>query len=270
LKGFVMADVVELSRAPARVDPAGTADPVVVEECLARLVAARRAGDPVAVRRCEVAVIERYRPFADRIARRFRGRGVEDDDLVQVARLGLCTAVPRWRPELDPSLLQFAAATIEGQVKRYFRDHCRPIRMPRSAQDDLALHQGAHSDLVQLLRREPTESEIAAAAGSSVARVRSQRLASRVCQPVSADAPTASSLAWLRCDDSSRALGRVDAAVSVGAAVRQLTARERRILDLRFVGELSQTEIAARVGVSQMQVSRLLRSILARLHQRLA
>lgn len=241
----------------------------MVEECLGRLVAARRAGDAQVVRRCEAAVVERYRPFADRVARRYRGRGVEEDDLVQVARLGLCQAVRRWRPELDPTLLQFATPTIEGQVKRYFRDHCRPIRMPRSAQEDLALHQGVQEELAQKLGRRPTEGEIAAAAGSSIERVRRQQLASRICQPMSSDAAPAGVVVELRCDEATRALAAVEDTVSVGAVIRALPLRDQRILALRFAGDLSQAEIADRIGVSQMQVSRLLRSILTRLRAQL-
>lgn len=98
----------------------------------------RGGGDARAVRRCEAAVVQRYLPFADRVARRYRGRGVDEDDLIQLARLGLCRAVRRWRPELDPTLLQFAVPTIEGEIKRYFRDHCRPIRMPRGLQETVS------------------------------------------------------------------------------------------------------------------------------------
>lgn len=241
----------------------------VSEECLRRLVAARRSGDVRVVHRCEAEVVERYRPYADRLARRFRGRGVEDDDLMQEARLGLCKAVRRWCPELDPTLLQFATPTIEGQVKQYFRDHCRPIRMPRSVQEDLALHQDVQEELTQTLGRHPTEAEVAAAAGSSIERVQRQRLASRVCQPMSVDSAPAAIVAGLRCEEASRSLASVEDSVSVGAAIRDLPARHQRILALRFADDLSQAQIAARTGVSQMQISRLLRTILTRLREQL-
>ena len=141
--------------------PQTEASPGAVRESLERLASARRAGDPIALRQCESIVVERFRPLADRIARRCRGRGVEDDDLVQLARLGLCKAVRRWSPELNPTLVQFAIPTIEGEIKRYFRDHCRPIRMPRSLQEDLAMHQSVNDELTQSLGRIPTEAEIA-------------------------------------------------------------------------------------------------------------
>lgn len=187
-----MAAIGELSTATIRVDspgPAAGALPVS-EESLQRLAAARRSGDPRMVRRCEAAVVQRYLPYADRVARRYRGRGVDQDDLTQLARLRLCRAVRRWRPELDPTLLQFATPTIEGEIKRYFRDHCRPIRMPRGLQEDRVLHEDTAHELTQTLQRTPTEAETAAVAGSTVQRLRRQRLASRVCQPVNADPAT--------------------------------------------------------------------------------
>lgn len=239
-------------------------------DCLQHLTAARHSGDAARLRRCEAVVVERFRPLADGIARRYRGRGIEDDDLVQLARLGLCKAVRRWRPELDPALTHFAGPTIEGEIKRYFRDHCRPIRMPRSIQEDLAVHQAAEADLLQRHGTAPSARDIAEASGTSVDRVRRQRLASRLCQPVTADADDGSAVARIRSDSASRAMIRVDEQYDLGVAVRSLSARERRILALRFVGELSQTDIAADLGVSQMQVSRLLRSMLTRLRVQLA
>lgn len=233
--------------------------------CLDRLAAARDGTDQVALRRCESAVVERFRPYADRIARRFRGRGIEDDDLRQLARLGLCKAVQRWRPELDPGLTHFASPTIEGEIKRYFRDHCRPIRMPRSLQEDLAIHSVAEAELVQSLGLTPSESEVAAAAGSTVERVRRQRLASRMCQPVTADADDGAAVAGVGCDRATQAMNRVVEQLDLGFAVRQLSVRDRRVLALRFVGELSQSEIADHLGVSQMQVSRILRALMIRL-----
>lgn len=97
LKGSVMAAMLGLARkyASSRL-PQTEASPGALDESLERLASARRAGDPIALRQCESIVVERFRPLADRIARRYRGRGVEDDDLVQLARLGLCKAVRRW------------------------------------------------------------------------------------------------------------------------------------------------------------------------------
>jgi RNA polymerase sigma-B factor len=264
-----MVDEVD-KHAPSQFVQTETPSRRVLEESLERLVSARRTGDPVALRRCESAVVDRYRPIADRIARRYRGRGVEDDDLVQLARLGLCKAVRRWSPDLDPTLVQFATPTIEGEIKRYFRDHCRPIRMPRSLQEDLAMHQSVHDELTQNLGRTPTEAEIAAAAGSTIDRVRRQRLASRVCQPVAVDAATGPLVTGIPCEASAREIAKVDDIMSLRVAVCQLPERDRRVLALRFGLELSQTEIAARIGVSQMQVSRMLKAILTGLRAKLA
>lgn len=151
---LTMAALVECRPVPAH-QPFSDAESIERRTCLEKLAAARDGTDRAALRRCESAVVERFRPYADRIARRFRGRGVEDDDLRQLARLGLCKAVQRWRPDLDPGLTHFAGPTIEGEIKRYFRDHCRPIRMPRSLQEDLALHHAAEEGLAQSLGLTP-------------------------------------------------------------------------------------------------------------------
>jgi RNA polymerase sigma-B factor len=240
------------------------AEAIERRQCLEDLASARAGSDQVVLRRCESMVVDRFRPYADRIARRFGGRGVEDDDLRQLARLGLCKAVQRWRPELDPGLTHFAGPTIEGEIKRYFRDHCRPIRMPRSLQEDLGRHQAAEEDLVQLLGLIPTADDVAAATGSSVERVRRQRLASRVRQPVMADADDGAAVARIGCESVTQAVNRVVEQIDLGVAVRRLSSRDRRVLALRFVGELSRSEIAERLGVSQMQVSRILRGMVTR------
>src|SRR6478735_553658 len=264
-KDFIMAALVECR--PVSVSHPAVADAESIERrnCLDRLAAARDGNDRAALRRCESAVVERFHPYADRIARRFRGRGVDDDDLRQLARLGLCKAVQRWRPELDPGLTHFAGPTIEGEIKRYFRDQCRPIRMPRSLQDDLAMHQAAEAELAQSLGLTPAEGDVAAAAGSTVERVRRQRLASRMCQPVTADADGGAAIARIGCDRATQEMNRVVEQLDLGVAIRQLSVRERRVLALRFVGELSQSEIADHLGVSQMQVSRILRALMIRL-----
>jgi RNA polymerase sigma-B factor len=265
-----MAALVELSAVPVDHLVGSDAESAERRDCLASLAAARATNDPVAVRRCESVVVERFRPYADRIARRFRGRGVEDDDLRQLAGLGLCKAVRRWRPELDPGLTHFAGPTIEGEIKRYFRDHCRPIRMPRSLQEDLALHQATEDELVQVLGFVPTAADVATAASSTVERVRRQRLASRVCQPVTADADEGSAIAHIRCDRAAQEMNRVVERFDLAIAVRRLSPRDRRMLALRFVAELSQSEIADHLGVSQMQVSRILRALLMRLRSALS
>lgn len=238
--------------------------------CLTDLAQAQQLDDDRELRRCERVVIERYRPLADRIAARYRGRGVDDDDLRQLARLGLCKAIRRWRPELDPTLVQFATPTIEGEIKRYFRDHCRPIRMPRSLQEDTARHQSVQSELTQALGRTPDESEVAAAAGTSVMRVRRQRLAARLCQPVSAESLSGARVGRVPCEASERDMQQLIDALALVDVVRELPERDRRVLGLRFVEELSQREIGECLGVSQMQVSRILRSILDRLRLQLS
>lgn len=264
-EGLTMAALVECRPAAHSPHVSNDAEALARRSSLENLAAARAGSDQVALRRCESVVVDRFRPYADRIARRFRGRGVEDDDLRQLARLGLCKAVQRWRPDLDPGLTHFAGPTIEGEIKRYFRDHCRPIRMPRSLQEDLAIHQSVEEELVQSLGLTPSEDDVAAAAGTTVERVRRQRIASRMCQPVTADADDGAAVARIGCESATRAMNRVVEQIDLGVAVRRLSARDRRVLALRFVGELSQSEIAEQLGVSQMQVSRILRGMMVRL-----
>lgn len=127
------------------------------------------------------------------------------------------------------------------------------------------MHRAAEEELVQSLGLIPTEGDVAVAAGSTVDRVRRQRLASRVCQPVTADADDGAAIARIGCDSATRAMNRVVEQIDLGRVVRRLSARDRRVLALRFVSELSQSEIADHLGVSQMQVSRILRTLMLRL-----
>lgn len=216
-------------------------------------------------------VVSHCLPLAENIARRFADRGENFDDLLQVARLGLVNAVDRFDPALGSSFLAFAVPTIMGEVKRHFRDVMWSIRVPRRAKEASLDITRATDDLVQRLGRSPRPSELAEFLGLPVSEVIDGLLARSAYAAVSIDSETgqASSLAdRLGHDDPE--LARVDESVTLRPALDRLSERERRILSLRFVSSMSQSEIAAEIGISQMHVSRLLAKALGTLRASLS
>jgi RNA polymerase sigma-B factor len=209
--------------------------------------------------------------LADGIACRYLGRGIERDDLVQVARLGLVKAVHRYRPALGQSFAGFAAPTISGEIKRHFRDTGWMVRPPRRLQELGARLRDAEKDLEQQLHRKPTPLEIAGVLGVDETQVRAAREASSSFHAVSLDVPvTTEHRPDLAVDASDDPFTAFDDAQWLDAALADLSDRERIVLRLRFVESLTQSEIALQIGVSQMQVSRILRATLTRLRARLA
>jgi len=210
------------------------------------------------------ALVTEHLPLANQLARRFAYRGEPHDDLVQVASVALIHAVDRFDPDRGVEFVTFATRTILGELKRHFRDHGWAVRAPRRIQE-LYLEVGHAVDtLTQELGRSPTIGELAVATGSTEEDVLESLEASRGYRASSIDAADR--------EDGRLAvqLGTLDAALTgveersvVSPALERLTGRERRILSLRFEDGLSQSEIAAVVGVSQMHVSRLLRRSLA-------
>jgi RNA polymerase sigma-B factor len=208
--------------------------------------------------------------LADGIASRYLGRGIERDDLVQVARLGLVKAVRRYRPELGQSFAGFAAPTISGEIKRHFRDTGWMVRPPRRLQELGARLRETEKDLEQRLHRKPTTAELATALGVAESQVRAAREASSSFHAVSLDVPvTADRRPDLAIESGEDPFSAFDDSQWLGAALADLTERERVVLRLRFVELLTQSEIAEQIGVSQMQVSRILRATLSRLRCRL-
>ena len=208
-------------------------------------------------------------PFARRLARRYRGRGEPADDLEQVARLGLVKAVNRYDPERG-SFTAYAIVTITGELKRHFRNHCWGVHVPRRLQD-LTLEVGeARSALTAGLSRRPTEEEVADRLGVAVTDVREAVVSGAAYAPGSLNAHAdgyedVEVGDLIGTDDPDLEL--VDDRVTVERLICRLPERERRILGLRFYGNLSQAEIARELGVSQMHVSRLLARALAWLRQ---
>ena len=220
-------------------------------------------------------IVERCLPLADHIARRFEGRGEPRDDLVQVARVGLVNAVVRYDVTTGSDFVSFAVPTIMGEVRRHFRDNSWSVKVPRRLKE-LHLRLGsATAELSQRLGRAPTATELAEELGMDREEVVEGLVAGSSYNTLSIDTGGGSSE-----DDEARAiadtLGDVDAGLdriedreSLRPLLEALPERERMVLVLRFFESMTQTQIAERVGISQMHVSRLLAKSLARLRDQL-
>lgn len=224
------------------------------------------------------ALIFGYRPVAQHIARRYRYRAENPEDLEQVAMLGLILAVDRFQPDRGNDFLSFAVPTISGEVLRYLRDRTPIIRMPRRLRALQSQIFDAVAELSQRHGRAPRPSEIAAWLGVDVADVLDSLQAQDTAHPTSLDQAARSD------DENAReqaplggALGVVEPAYelaefrhALGPLLTGLPERERRILLLRFFEGRTQTEIGLQVGISQMHVSRLLSRILDGLRHQLS
>jgi RNA polymerase sigma-B factor len=216
------------------------------------------------------ALIERFLPLARKLARRYASGHEPYDDLVQVASLGLVKAVERFDPERGFQFTSFAVPTIVGELKRYFRDTAWALHVDRSAQERARRIGDARREVSSRLGRAPTVVELAEYLECSSEEVLDGLQVGEAYDTVSLDAPrtgddggAVNRLEALGDEDAR--LEQVDEQATIFAAAQCLPERERQILFLRFGEDLTQTEIAERVGVSQMQVSRLLRRSLQRL-----
>ena len=214
-------------------------------------------------------LFRRFVPLAKRIAGRYHHRGEPQDDLNQVAYLGLLKAIDRYDPALGP-FVGYAVPSILGELKRHFRDTGWSMRVPRSMQERVLEVSDAMDMLPAELGRSPTPTDVAAHAGLALEDVLEALEAGTAYSPASLDAPSTGEGdgRWtlgdgLGADDPGYEL--VDLEQALAPAFRALPTREQTILRLRFVDDLKQSEIAERVGISQMHVSRLLRRSLDRL-----
>jgi len=206
---------------------------------------------------------------AVQVARRYEGRGIEADDLRQVASLGLVKAVRAYDPAKATDFLSFAVPTIRGEVRRWFRDRGWMVRPPRSVQEIQAGIGAASDTLVQELGRAARPSELAAHLDVDVDQVIEAVSASGFFSVDSLDATrTGDESPYDRLAQVEPGFVSAEARVVLGPLVRELTPRERRILELRFFHGASQAEIGEELGVTQTQVSRLLSSIFRRLRER--
>ncbi|HZD66041.1 MAG TPA: SigB/SigF/SigG family RNA polymerase sigma factor [Acidimicrobiales bacterium] len=230
----------------------------------------RNHGDP----RLRRSLVEQSLDLATRVAHRFTERGEDLDDLIQVARLGLVNAVDRFDPSRNVEFSAFAVRTMVGELKRHFRDRGWALRPPRSIQETCLALRHAIATLSQERGRSPTIPELAEEVGVSEEEVLVALEAGRGYRATSLDAPPGG-----RAGDEAVALsdrlGSEDAGfqvserrTSLAPAIQALPERQRTILGLRFFEDLPQSEIAARLGISQIHVSRLLTRCIAQLRAR--
>lgn len=241
-------------------------EPVTVAESPRLFTRWRRHRD----RRARDELIARFLPLARKLARRYISANEPYDDLVQVASLGLVKAVERFDPDRGFAFTSFAVPTIIGELKRYFRDTGWALHVDRSAQERARTISDAQQKLMARTGRSATVAELAQYLEMSQEDVLDGLQTVEAYGAVSLDAPLlgdedegSSRLDAIGAEDERLEL--VDEQVTIFAAAQHLSLRERQILYLRFTEDLTQSEIAERVGVSQMQVSRLLRRSLQRL-----
>jgi RNA polymerase sigma-B factor len=207
-------------------------------------------------------LIETYLPLVVSIARTYMHRGERLEDLVQVGAIGLIKAVDRFEPERGVTLAAFAIPTIEGEVKRYLRDSCAPIRVPRRHQELSVRLRKERRRLRTKLQRDPTPAELAAAAHLHERDVDEAARADSARTPLSL-------VDSLPEEHEADAFDQSDDRLLVAAELRTLPRLEREALECRYFNELTHGETARRLGVSQTQASRLVASALTRLHRQL-
>ncbi|MBM0230733.1 SigB/SigF/SigG family RNA polymerase sigma factor [Micromonospora sp. STR1_7] len=217
--------------------------------------------------------IEAWLPLARHLARRYAGRGAPDDDLTQTAAVGLIKAVDNFDPTRGVDFSGYAIPTVIGEIKRYFRDRTWAVRVPRRLQELRLSISAANSILTHTLGRLPTVADIASYLDVSEETVLEGLEGARAYRATSLSTPMGA--------DGNRELGDtlggddhefdiVEIRVALGPALATLPEREREILSLRFHGNLTQAQIADRIGISQMHVSRLITRSLATLRHHLS
>jgi RNA polymerase sigma-B factor len=207
-------------------------------------------------------------PWATGIAMRYRSRGAGLDDLIQAASLGLVKAVNGFDPTRGNDFMAYAAPTVAGEVKRYFRDQGWDIRPPRRVQELRLKVQHVSAELAQVLGRSPRVGELAEYLDVGEEQVIECLASADNYHLNSLDAPTGGEEDVTVADalgEPDPGLDKVEDLMTLKALIGDLPERDRRILSLRFFHDCSQREIAAHIGVTQMQVSRLLTKVLARL-----
>ncbi len=221
---------------------------------------------------CEV-LVERYSKLVRSCVRQYRGSPEPTEDLMQVGYVGLLKAINNYNPEVGDSLSAYAQPCVSGEIKRHFRDKRWQIHVRRQAQELLLEMRKANEEMTHQLGRAPTDTELAERLGVGEDDVQEARQADLVFSTYSLDAPLSD-----REDPAQLAdvLGEDDHSVELTIDMEALNAhwdelpeREQRILVMRFYGNLTQTEIGDRLGISQMHVSRLLSRALAHLRNQL-
>jgi RNA polymerase sigma-B factor len=255
------------SSSPPETPSPGSGEQLANEKALLR----RFAGDRSQTVREEL--VQRFMPLARRLAARYAGGAEPYDDLVQVASVGLVKAIDRFDPERGTAFSTFAVPTILGELKRHFRDRGWSVHVPRDVQERILKVERALAELPARLGRPPTVSDIAERLELSDEEVLEAMHASQGHHAISLDASSAHG-----DDDDPAPLGErigetdlgfdtVEYGAAIQPALAEVSERDRTVLHLRFVEDMTQSEIAERVGVSQMHVSRILRATLEHLRR---
>jgi RNA polymerase sigma-B factor len=215
-------------------------------------------------------LVQRFMPLARRLAARYRGDREPLDDLVQVASLGLVKALDRFDPRRGVAFSSYAVPTILGELKRHFRDRGWSVRVPRDLQERIAHVDRAIAELPGKLGRAPSVNEIADRLEVGPEEVLEAMEAGQAHHAMSLDAQAQKEDGegiplTERLGGSDPAFDTVEYGAAITDALESLSERDRTVLHLRFIEDMTQTEIADRVGVSQMHVSRILRSAVERL-----
>jgi RNA polymerase sigma-B factor len=257
---------------PSRSDAAASDDPSVTrEQARAEELELFREYRANGSRRLRNELVERNMGLVEPHIRRFDGRGLALEDLRQVALLAVLKAVERFDPDMGVAFSTFAGRTIDGELKRLLRDRSWSVRPPRRQQEAFLAVRKTEDELIQSLGRSPTVSELAAATGESVDAVLEALEAGGARRAASLDQPspggTRTPADRLGAGDPS--MGQVEVRVLVTNLLNRLDERERQVIELRFFEDLGQPEIAARLGLSQSYVSRLIRRILASMRDEL-
>ena len=215
------------------------------------------------------ALVERFLPLARSIAKRYRKAEEPFDDLLQVASLGLLKAVDRFDPARGIAFSSFAVPTIVGELRRHFRDRCWSVRPPRELQERALEVDKYRSELTTRLGRSPSVREIGQALELDDEQVLEALQAHQGMRATSLDAPRGAEDGDATIGDATGVtdpeLARAEHRATLARLFERLDERERRVLQLRFEEDLTQEQIGKLVGVSQMQVSRIIRGAVAKL-----
>jgi RNA polymerase sigma-B factor len=219
-------------------------------------------------------IIERTLPVADRLAAHYGGRGIPMDDLRQVARTALVQAMRRFRGAGEHSFLAYAVPSIRGELKRYFRDMGWMVRPPRRIQEARLAINEVQTDLSNTLGHDPSIEELAEETGLDPETVSDARGADHCYRPESLDRPRGDEARATTVGDITGTLdpgfGQAEARVMIRPLLEQLPPRDRKLIVLRFFKGMTQSEVGKRIGISQMQVSRVEARILRGFREALA
>jgi RNA polymerase sigma-B factor len=220
-------------------------------------------------------LVDRFMPLARRLAARYAGGAEPFDDLVQVASVGLVKAIDRFDPERGTAFSTFAVPTILGELKRHFRDRGWSVHVPRDVQERILKVERAMSELPAKLGHAPTVQEIGKRIEATDEEVLEAMHAAQGHHAVSLDATSSigdgdePGPLRDRIGEEDLSFDTVEYGEAIGPVLEEISERDRTVLHLRFVEDMTQSEIAERVGVSQMHVSRILRSTIEKLRKQI-